>query len=334
MRRPNVTTTRKWISEDEFYSVADLNSEVWLPLSSAKGRQLIEGYQISNKGRIKRDDHILHGTISEDGYHEVNLQCVDHSSCTVRVANLTLALFKGDPPASMQNPTCQHRNHDKLDNRIENLIWMTAFENNQEGHGVRVKILNDREDRIFPSQKIASEFLGRHPDYISECVAKGYTIKDADGCEVSISLATDGEWVEYHPAVPKNKRRCILQIDGVKHELQSLAACDAYLHKSQGYTANCVSHSWPIAADGCRLFLYDHSTCQFAEYVPTSRKGRSAANSCRLLLHSEEIEFSSVSKAARYIGRDPEYLRVCIRDKKKIVDSSGNEVVAWLTGGK
>ena len=43
---------------------------------------------------------------------------------------------------------------------------MSAFDNNQDGHGRRVKLI----------EKVASEFIGRYEDYISECIREGYKI--------------------------------------------------------------------------------------------------------------------------------------------------------------
>ena len=131
--RKNVEHNRSWITNTAFFSDSNLPGEEWREFKEYSNHMLNHSYMISNKGRIRNSKgDLIRGSISFDGYHEVMVDNVP-----VRVHRAVLLIFQGGPPEDMESPTVQHINHDKLDNRIENLCWMSAFDNNQEGHGVR-----------------------------------------------------------------------------------------------------------------------------------------------------------------------------------------------------
>ena len=323
---------RNWISEEQFFDEKDLPGEVWVELAEYRG-QRIKKYQISNKGRIKSSNgNIIHGSITFDGYHEVNLIKDDefHSCLTARAHAIILTAFQGGPPSNMVNPTVQHLNHNKLDNRIENLCWMSSFENNQEGHGCKAKIVDAEGEHIFPSQKMASRYIGRHDDYISEGISRGYKLKDADGNPIEVFTEHDGEWVKYTVPDQRNRQKCRLVLDGQEHDFETLFACDDFLGKDHGYTTNMMQYSWPIVPDSDHQFYkYDFDICEYKLYIPTKKRVKRYSNQCQITYPSgESFTYPSMTKAAIAIGRDPEYLRIAIRDNKVIKDKDGITVTA------
>lgn len=337
-RRPNVSTNRHWISNQLFFSIEDLPEETWISINHFKGLTLSGTYQVSDKGRVKTlSGEIMVGSISEDGYHIVSLQCCRQGGSTkslmVPVHRLILIAFKGDPPDGMLNPTVQHINKNKLDNRIKNLCWMTAFENNQDGHGTRVKIVDSIGEHFFNSQKVASSYIGRHEDYISECIHNRYQLTDAKGNLVKLFTEIDGQWVEYVRHHPYNCNKCKLYVDGQILEFKSFKECDRFLNKPESYTSARIHNNWPILEDKPHSFYtFDYAQDKYIEYCPTAKRKKNFANKCEVKLSDSDsfVSFQSISAAARYINRDPEYLRIAVKSGKTIKDGNGNVIEVRL----
>lgn len=324
-RRKSALFSRTWISDKEFFESNQLTDEEWINFDSWRSSSLSCTYQVSNKGRVrKQGGPIIHGSISFDGYHEVGL-C---SGVYVRVHRLVLTLFAGGPPADMVNPTVQHINHDKLDNRIENLCWMPAFDNNQEGHGCKCKIIDAAGEHVFGSQKIASKYIGRYQDYISECIRRGYKLTAKDGSEPQVFTEVEGNWVQYVRSVPGNRTWCKLEIDGQIHDFESYQACSRFLGEPESYVQNMILNSWPISPKiAHKFYMFDRNLQEYVEYKPTKQKLKNFATKCQLTLSSgEQKVFASIQATALYLNRDPEWLRLAIRDNKVIRDSNGQVV--------
>jgi len=294
----------------------DQPKELWVSFQEIRNVQLNSTYEISNCGTIRNlNNHILKPHITDDGYYEVGLPRKDGKTLNIRVHIIVLLKFAGDPPAHMCNPTVHHKNHNKLDNRIENLCWMSAFDNNQEGHGVRVKILDTSGEHIFNSQKVASHYLGRYEDYVSECISRGYRITSTSGEVVEVYTEVDKNWIKYIRPDPANKNRCKLVVDDVEHEFASFWQCDRFLNMPQGYVSNCIMNNWPILDVAHKFYRYDRDNRTYVEYIAKCKKKRCYAHRCRITCADGAVQtFASISKAANYIGRDSEYLRLAIRD--------------------
>ena len=327
----NVKTTRTWISDEEFWTSPQLDGEIWKDFNQYKGVELSSTYQASNKGRVRRKGKsVIKGSISFDGYHEISMAIKNAGgrSMSCRTHIVILTIFQGPPPSDMQEPTVQHINHDKLDNRIENLCWMSAFDNNQERHGTRVKLIDDSGEYIFSSQKVASAHIGRYEDYISESISRGYKITDSCGKEVDVYLESADGWSKYVRPVPRNRNRCKINLDGSEHEFESYWQCDRFLNKDPGYITNRILNHWTILDNiDCTFYIYNHDTCDYDEYIP-SKKNRPRNRRCEIVDSTGSHLFSSISDAAKYIRRDPEYLRVKIKEGKCIKNKDGEVIQA------
>lgn len=131
--------------------------------------KLVDGwpYDVSNMGRVKRafvapgarPGHVLKPKISKDGYRTVTL-CSKGKKKTSRVARLVAAAFLGANPDAQVN----HKNHNKTDDRIENLEWVTSAENRRHAVGStltleEVRIIRERYATGRVMQKtLAAEF--------------------------------------------------------------------------------------------------------------------------------------------------------------------------------
>lgn len=107
--------------------------EVWKTIRESPN------YAISSHGRLKRltasngtqAGRILSPRISRRGrgYRYFNIS-LDGTKKTVKVHRLVATAFIGDPPSPEHHAA--HINGDSLDNRVENLRWATATENNRD----------------------------------------------------------------------------------------------------------------------------------------------------------------------------------------------------------
>ena len=324
---------RIWISNEQFFNTHDLEGEVWKEFESVRGTVLSCKHEVSNKGRIRRiTGELNRGTITDDGYHAMHFSVPNSYGIEARVHIIVLTAFQGPPPADMINPTVQHINHNKLDNRIENLCWMSAFDNNQEGHATRIKLVDDSGEHIFASQKVASNYIGRYEDYISECIRAGYKItRSSDKKEIQVYLETDPNiWRLHERRIPRNRNKCKLVTLDACIEFESFQACDRYINKPLGYTTTTIANSWPLLNVKHQFYLFDIDSNKYELYCPTRRKCKNHANKCQITQNNQFITFNSIAEAARYIGRDSEYLRIKIKQHKPIQDCKGNVVEATL----
>lgn len=97
------------------------HNEIWRPIPG------YEGYFVSSWGNIKgkRVDELIQGT-SRQGYKTASLSSGGQVT-TVRISRVVLTSFVGPPP--FDGVHAAHNDGDKNNNRLINLRWSTAREN-------------------------------------------------------------------------------------------------------------------------------------------------------------------------------------------------------------
>lgn len=107
------------------------------------------------------------------------------------IARLVAMTFLGIPK---ETDTVNHKNGNRLDNRVENLEWLSLADNIRHAfdNGLmpykKVKLYNKDSELTFRSLAKASEYLGHNSSYISMCLKRKSKIKDKNGREYSIEL--------------------------------------------------------------------------------------------------------------------------------------------------
>lgn len=185
-----------------------MEEEIWKDI---KG---YEGYQVSNLGRVrthnkytytkmhglrKWEDRILkfkpsgssRENIRQGTGYRVDLW-KNGKPKTFLVARLVATTFLEDLIDT--NMTVNHKNGNRLDNRVENLEWLShsdnikyGFENDQYKQiHVKIKKTETNEVFTFRSQSLASNFLKRNHGYINHCIKNNKKIFDIDNNEYEL----------------------------------------------------------------------------------------------------------------------------------------------------
>lgn len=107
------------------------NLEWIIPDSSVEWRSVLEYeglYEVSNTGLVRnaRNKRLLKAKIDRYGYLHLGLRAKGRKRKWVTVHRLVAAAFI---PNIEDKPAIDHINGDKLDNRVENLRWVTPVEN-------------------------------------------------------------------------------------------------------------------------------------------------------------------------------------------------------------
>lgn len=152
-----------------------MKNEVWKDIPNYEGR-----YQASTFGRIKsinskcrKTDVIMSNrSISMCGYQVVNLK-KDGNRKSFMVHRLVAMTFIPNPN---NYPIVNHKNENKLDNRVENLEWCDLKYNSSYGtirnriaEKLGKRVLCVELDLVFPSIGAAARNYGLHYQNISRC---------------------------------------------------------------------------------------------------------------------------------------------------------------------
>ncbi len=85
-----------------------------------------KSYEVSNLGRLRnKREHLIKPFINDNGYH-INQLWSNSSRITYTIHRLIAEAFIPNPE---DLETINHKNGDKLDNRVENLEWMSRLDN-------------------------------------------------------------------------------------------------------------------------------------------------------------------------------------------------------------
>lgn len=175
-----------------------------------------EGYQASNYGRIRSYNKVTY--TERHGYRHWKNKILsfkpytnskqkssqgmgyrvdlwkDGKPHTLLVSRLVATTFLEDLIDT--DMTVNHKNGNRLDNRIENLEWLTRKENIQYGfehnqykqtNCVLMDISNNIEYK-FRSLSMASKFINRSIDYIKKCERNNMLVVSEDKKEYIIKI--------------------------------------------------------------------------------------------------------------------------------------------------
>ena len=171
-------------------------NEIWKDIPNYEGL-----YEASSLGRIRTKENKItytkyHGArhwksriMSGRGDNKVtgkrvglwkNGKCKDWL-----VARLVAITFLGEP--TKEANTVNHINGNRLDNRIENLEWLSLADNIRDAFETglmpykKVKLYNKNCEMYFTSQAKASLYLQRNKGYVNNCLLKNKNIYSKDG---------------------------------------------------------------------------------------------------------------------------------------------------------
>lgn len=173
-----------------------------------------EGYQASNYGRIRTHNKITY--VKKHGYRSWKDRVLKFKPSTSsnqkskQGMGYRVDLWKNGKPKTLlvarlvattflenlidTNMTINHKDGNRLNNKVENLEWLSradnikyGFENNQYQQQ-SIILYNEKENLKFRSLSQASLFLKRNAGYISNCIKHERTIISKEGIKYNYTL--------------------------------------------------------------------------------------------------------------------------------------------------
>lgn len=141
-------------------------------------------YEVSNTGIVRnlKTGRELKGTIDKDGYVIVGINLCSGEQKAYRVHRLVMMIF--NPRENMKDYTVNHINHNKTDNNLSNLEWLSSEDNVKEAwqSGLNeqrcIKVLCVETGEIFPSMRKACQAYGMRISSLQRAINhENYTSK-------------------------------------------------------------------------------------------------------------------------------------------------------------
>lgn len=124
--------------------------EIWKPVKCQYG------YEVSNLGRVK---NVIKNKVLKMNFNVYYRVQFTKDSPSVAVHRLVAEAFVSNPD---NKPFVNHKNGRKLDNRANNLEWVTVSENNKHAYVKdRFKVVCVEADKVFRNTAEAAKWLNR-----------------------------------------------------------------------------------------------------------------------------------------------------------------------------
>lgn len=163
--------------------------EEWRDIKGYKGL-----YQISNLGRVKniKSGRNLMGGINSDGYYTVLLR-KKLKAKSFKIHRLVAAAFISNPE---NKPQVNHKNGNKIDNKVTNLEWVTCKENvrhawNNKLSKGKYREVGNRAEKVI-QMDLENKIINKYESVLKASEKTGISNTAISNCLVGLSKTSGG----------------------------------------------------------------------------------------------------------------------------------------------
>lgn len=180
-RKISPNTKKGGITSKEL--IIDLNGEIW------KAIEEFPNYEISNFGRVKNLslNKIMTNCLDEDGYHILGLR-KNTKRTTKKVHRLVAIAFIPNPN---NLPYVNHIDHNRINNKVENLEWSSIKDNTSEAFRDK-SILSKAVTAKINGQIIEFETIAEAANYFG---ISRWSVRYK--CNHNVPMKIGKDWVEF-----------------------------------------------------------------------------------------------------------------------------------------